>query len=102
VLDLTFSNVPFARAEVADALHSGADQEGILITIPSRKPLICAQHTLSVPDDKLAAFAGLVAMGVTPIPFPSTIPTPQGLDNITERLTGALTTAIKAVGRERK
>lgn len=77
MLDLTFSNVPFARAEVADALHSGADHEGILITIPSRKPLICAQHRLSVPDDKLAAFTGLVSMGVTPIPFPSTIPTPQ-------------------------
>ncbi|KAF4417974.1 RNA-directed DNA polymerase from transposon X-element [Fusarium acutatum] len=102
VLNLTFSNIPFARAEVADALHSGADHEGILITVPSPKPLTCVQHRLSVPEDKLEAFAGLVSMGLTPIPFPSATPTPQELDDITESLTGALTTAIQTVGRESK
>ncbi|KAJ2900039.1 RNA-directed DNA polymerase from transposon X-element [Zalerion maritima] len=95
VLDLTFSNIPFATAEIADVLHPGTDHEGILIIIPSRGPLSCEQHRLSVPDDKLEAFAGLVAMGAASAPFPSAAPTAEELDGITERLTGILSTAIK-------
>lgn len=70
VLDLTFSNIPFATADIMDSLHPGTDHEGILITVPPQRPPICEQHRLSVPDDKLEAFTQLVTVGAASIQFP--------------------------------
>lgn len=99
VLDLTFSNIPFATAGIADALHPGADHESILTTIPAQTVISCRQHRLAVPDDKLDAFAGLVTMGVAAIPFPSKSPTTEELDTITQRVADILSLAIETVGR---
>src|SRR5438045_996211 len=82
VLDLAFSNIPFATAEIDDAIHAGVDHEGILITIPSRGVRSATQHRIAVPDGKLDAFMGIVAMGTDTLAKPSADPTDTELDTI--------------------
>jgi hypothetical protein len=36
VIDLAFSNIPFARTEVANELDTGSDHETLITTIPGR------------------------------------------------------------------
>ncbi len=74
VLDLTFSNIPFATAEIDDALHAGADHEGIFITAPPKGMSRPPQHRIAISDQKIDAFAGLVAMGADNLAEPSAAP----------------------------
>jgi len=37
VLDLIFSNIPFASSEVKEDMHSGSDHETQVTTIPKRE-----------------------------------------------------------------
>lgn len=82
-----------------DILYYGVDHEGILIIVPFRRRLTYEQRPLSVPEDKLEAFTGLVAIGTTSIPYPSTVPTAEELDEIIESLVGTFITARENVGR---
>lgn len=102
VLDLTFSNIPYATAEIRHDLHPGADHEAIQITIPAKGDQRPNQFRLIVPDDKLEGFAGLVAMGKADIPWPSTKPTAEELDGIATHITSLLTTALEGVGTPRR
>lgn len=99
-IDLAFSNIPFATAEVDPRLHTGADHETIRISIPRRDQTSGTQFRYSIPDHKLQAFAGLVELGVqslTPLPR---IPTTEQLDQHTTELLGLVRRALETIGKQ--
>ena len=51
VLDLTFSNIPFTTAEIAEELDPGADHAAILIKVPFPGPLRINQRRPGISDD---------------------------------------------------
>ncbi|KAI1522808.1 hypothetical protein PtrSN002B_011559, partial [Pyrenophora tritici-repentis] len=72
VLDLTFSNIPFAQSAVDASMHSGSDHETIVTSVPITTPGTphLEQYHYRVPEASLPKFAGLVEMGVQNIPNP--------------------------------
>jgi hypothetical protein len=70
VIDLTFSNIPFARTEVVNDMHTGSDQETVITTIQGRgnKPL--NQFHYWVPDTELPRLAGLLGNQLAELPNP--------------------------------
>jgi hypothetical protein len=72
VIDLTFSNVPFAQSAVDASMHSGSDHETIITSVPSSitGALNLDQYHYRVPETSLPKFTGLVEIGVQNIPDP--------------------------------
>lgn len=63
VLDLTFSNIPFARTSVRRELHCGSDHETQVTVIPGRGTTQLEQLHFRVPEAALDKLAGLVRNG---------------------------------------
>ncbi|KAF9728446.1 RNA-directed DNA polymerase from transposon x-element [Paraphaeosphaeria minitans] len=83
VLDLTFSNIPFAQSAVEASMHSGSDHETIVTSIPTSAlgtPHL-AQYHYRVPEASLPKFAGLIEIGVQGIPDPLAAQDTAQLDN---------------------
>ncbi|KAK2037240.1 hypothetical protein LZ31DRAFT_612521, partial [Colletotrichum somersetense] len=99
VVDLAFSNILFATAEVIDTLPQGADHKGTLIIIPTQGALGGTQHRLSILDEKLGAFAKLISIGTTSTSTPSTAPTTEDIDRNANLLLKALITTAKTISR---
>jgi hypothetical protein len=64
VLDLTFSNIPFAQTTIRTNMHSGSDHETQVTIIPSRGNIPFEQFHFRVPESELDKFAGLVKNNV--------------------------------------
>jgi hypothetical protein len=62
VIDLTFSNIPFATTEVAEDLHCGSDHFTLLTTIPARGRQPLDQFHYRVPTRRLHQFNALVEL----------------------------------------
>ena len=60
VLDLTFSNVPFAQTTIQTDMHSGLDHETQVTIIPSRGNVPLEQFHFRVLESELDRFARLV------------------------------------------
>ncbi|KAL7754822.1 hypothetical protein ACKLNR_015162 [Fusarium oxysporum f. sp. zingiberi] len=98
VIDLTFSDIPFASARVTDDLLVAKDHSAILITVPRQHIPRPPRTTISVPDEKLETFAGLVGLGVTELPYISTNAMPEEIDQHTEHILKALVAALDTAG----
>jgi hypothetical protein len=99
VLDLTFSNIPFARTIVRKDMHSGSDHETQVTTIPTRGHTPLEQYHYRVPEAELARFSGLVEVGIARLPDPLTLSTTAQLDDYTRNLTQVFDSAVKTAGK---
>ena len=99
-IDLAFSNIPFAAAEVDPRLRTGADHETIRILIPRSDQTLGTQFRYSIPDNKLEAFAGLVALGVQSLTPLLPIPTANQLDQRATEILALLRRALETIGKQ--
>ena len=101
VLDLTFSNIPFAQSAVDASMHSGSDHETIVTSIPISTP--GAQHLeqyyYKVAEASLPKFTGLVEMGVKGIPDPLAAQDVAQLDECVRLLTQTVEHSIQTAGK---
>ncbi|KAF9728649.1 hypothetical protein PMIN01_13477 [Paraphaeosphaeria minitans] len=101
VLDLTFSNIPFAQSAVEASMHSGSDHETIVTSIPTSAlgtPHL-AQYHYRVPEASLPKFAGLIEIGVQGIPDPLAAQDTAQLDNCVSLLTETIQQSVRTAGR---
>ena len=101
VLDLTFSNVPFAQSAVDASMHCGSDHETIVTSVATSTlgtPHL-DQHHYRVPEASLPKFTGLVEIGVQSIPDPRTAQDAAQLDNCVALLTETVQHSIQTAGK---
>ena len=67
-LDLTLSNIPFAKTIIRHDMHCGSDHETQVTTIARRGHAPLHQFHYRVPADNTGRFVGLVEAGITHIP----------------------------------
>ncbi|RYC62831.1 hypothetical protein CHU98_g3375 [Xylaria longipes] len=84
VLDLTFSNIPFANTERRRRLRKSSDHETLLTTIPGRGIEQLEQYHYRLRDDDVHTFVGLVATGTDQLPDTSALNTPEEIDRAAE------------------
>lgn len=99
VLDLTFSNIPFAQSKVVADMNSGSDHETQVTTIPGRGHEPLEQHSYRVPDKDLDQFDRLMQVGVAGFPDPATLNRPAQLDDFNQRLAGVFDSSIRTAGK---
>ncbi|RYC55822.1 hypothetical protein CHU98_g10381 [Xylaria longipes] len=102
VLDITFSNIPFATAEVNDTLHCGTDHAAILTTLPTRGEIPPDQFRLTVPYLREPLFINAIEMGSPALPTLSPNPTGPELDTQARKLADLINTALSAVGKKKR
>lgn len=102
VLDITFSNIPFATAEVNDTLHCGTDHVAILTTLPTRGEIPPDQFRLTIPYLREPLFANTVKIGSTALPTLSPDPSGPELDNLARKLAELIGTALESVGKKKR
>ncbi|KAK0369583.1 RNA-directed DNA polymerase from transposon x-element [Colletotrichum limetticola] len=107
VLDLAFSNIPFAHAQVSPQLHPGADHEAIVAVIPLPRRLQSQGEDRpqtrppSVPDSALPRLRDLIKGGQAAMPNLDDHPTSADLDGQASHIVELFSRAIEAVGKER-
>lgn len=99
VLDLAFSNIPFAMGEVVDALHPGADHAALQLTVPVERTPEPERHRITVSDDELPTFSEIVEEGAPLLPALPRKPSAEEIDRGAQALTDLLTNALMAAGR---
>ena len=101
VIDLTFSNVPFAQSAVDASMHSGSDHETIVTSIPTRTlgASHLEQYHYRVPEASLPKFTGLMEMGAQSIPDPLAAQDAAQLDNCVTLLTETMQHSVQTAGK---
>ena len=101
VIDLTFSNIPFAQSAVDDSLHCGSDHETIATSVPTSTlgPPHLDQYHYRVPEASLPKFTGLVEIGVQSIPDPLATQDAAQLDNCVALLTSTVQHSVQTAGK---
>lgn len=102
VLDLTFSNLPFANTRVCLDIDSGADHRTLLTTIPRIQETTNACPGIKVTDGKLPDFTRLVGSYTQKLPAIGPAPNDARIEEAAEALRQTLTEAIKTVGTSRR
>ena len=100
VLDLTFSNLPFAKTIVRDDLHSTSDHKTQVTTIRGRGRVPLEQVHHRVPESALPTFAALVHTGVARLPDPRTLTTPEQIDTFATHFAAVMDSAIQTAGKK--
>jgi ribonuclease HI len=101
VIDLTFSNVPFAQSAVDASMHSGSDHETIVTFVPTSAlgtPHL-EQYHYRVPEASLPRFTGLMEIGVQRIPDPLAAQDAAQLDNCVTLLTETVQHSVQTAGK---
>ncbi|EDO03066.1 hypothetical protein SS1G_05545 [Sclerotinia sclerotiorum 1980 UF-70] len=98
VLDLTFSNVPFAFTEVRDELHCSSDHVTQVTTLVNRGARDLVQHHYRVRDSDLCQLNGLMANRLAHMKGLD-IKTKEQIDQCVYELTDALEDSIRIAGR---
>jgi len=99
VLDLTFSNIPFATTSVRLELHSGLDHETQVTIIPGRGVVPLEQHHFRIPETELIKFTGLVKNGVAKLQDPWSLTTTAKVDDFATAFATVFSSSIEAAGR---
>lgn len=99
VLDLTFSNIPFAKTEVRPDMYCGSDHFTQVTTIPSRGNAALEQYHYRVPETEMAKFSSLVELGVAGLQDPWTLQTTDEIDSYTQHLAIVFEDAIRTAGK---
>jgi hypothetical protein len=101
VIDLTFSNVLFAKSAVDASMHSGLDHKTIVTSVLAAivgTPHLDQYHN-RVPETSLPKFTGLVEIGVQKIPDPLATQDVAQLDQCVALLTETIKYAIQKAGK---
>lgn len=98
VIDLSFSNIPFATTVVTEDAHCGSDHYTLLTTIPGRGTEPLEQYHFKVKDKNLHKFAGLVELGMHGIPDVTKATTEQEVLRCIQHIVDAWTNAQKEAG----
>lgn len=98
VLDLTFSNIPFASTERRRRLRTSSDHETLVTTIPGRGLEQLEQHHYRVKDDDMHTFIGLVSTGIDQLPDPSAINNTDEIDRAAEAFAQMWEGCLKVAG----
>ncbi|KAL9572136.1 hypothetical protein ACKAV7_003714 [Fusarium commune] len=97
-IDLAFSNVPLAEANVEDHLATSSDRFTLSLTLPNVEPAPTHPGKIRVTtDDELKRFVEIVELGSTAIPVAAS--SPLELDKLASTLVSLLQSAAKAAGR---
>ncbi|KAG7414943.1 hypothetical protein Forpi1262_v016789 [Fusarium oxysporum f. sp. raphani] len=97
-IDLAFSNVPLAEANVEDHLATSSDHFTLSLTLPNVEPAPTHPGKIRVTtDDELKRFVEIVELGSTAIPVVAS--SPLELDKLASTLVSLLQSAAKAAGR---
>jgi len=99
VIDVSFSNIPFARTSVQAALHSGSDHNTLVTVLPSRGRQVLEQYHYRVPDRDLPRFAGLVELNLIGLRPIGRNPTVQQIEDSIADVTKAINDAIEVAGK---
>ena len=102
VIDLSFSNVPFANTTVREDLSCGSDHCTLVTTVPGRGREPLDQFHYRIPQDRLQQFSGVVELELASVPSPMTITSftsTAQIDDCVSALTGAFDRAIRMVGK---
>ena len=101
VINLTFSNVPFAQSAVDASMHSRLDHETIVTSVPTYVlgALHLDQHHYRVPEASLLKFSGLMEIGAQSIPDPLAAQDAAQLDNCVTLLTETMQHSVQTVGK---
>jgi hypothetical protein len=100
VLDLTFSNIPFADTIVRTDMHSGSDHATQVTTIPARGQVTPAQVHYRVPMKSIWEFNRLLRMNITGIKPPERATTTEKVETCIKELNQAVEEAIIASGHK--
>jgi hypothetical protein len=99
VLDLTFSNIPFAQSTVRPDIHSGSDHETQVTAIPGRGHTPLEQFHYRIPEADLPKFAGLVKNGISKLPDFQHITNTDQVDYFALALAEVFRTSIQTAGK---
>jgi ribonuclease HI len=99
VLDLTFSNIAFAKTEVEEDMQCGSDHQTLITTIPGRGQVPLEQYHYRIPETELPMLAGLIHNKMASLPDPWLIETPEQLDNYVTQLAAGFEEAIQTAGK---
>jgi hypothetical protein len=103
VIDLTFSNIPFADTTVRPDMHSGSDHATQVTTLPARGLAAEGLNKHKVLERHLERFTRLVGLNVIGIGDPAKARNQSQLQTIVQDLTQAIEGAIQTAGvRERE
>ena len=95
VLDLTFSNIPFAQSSIRPDMHSGSDHETQVTTIPRQGTVPLEQFRYRIPETELPKFSGLVCNGISQLDDPWAPASTNQIDTYATILADIFATAIQ-------
>ena len=99
VLDLSFSNIPFATTSIRTDIHCASDHKVQVTVIPGKKKVLLEQAHYRIPEAELSTFSALVQASVALLPKADNLFTPKELDKLAAQLAIALGLAIETVGK---
>ena len=99
VLDLTFSNIPFAYTSIQADMHCGSDHETQVTIIPGRGTVPLEQFHYQIPECELPKFAGLITNGTAKLPDPWGITSTEQVDSYMEAIAEVFTSSIRTTGK---
>ncbi|RAL60221.1 hypothetical protein DID88_000001, partial [Monilinia fructigena] len=99
VIDLTFSNIPFAETVVRRDMDCGSDHYTQVTTTPGRGTPPNKRVGYRVTEDGLYTFASLIESGAYWLPKVRHIASDVELETATEQLTDLFQRAIRTAGR---
>ncbi|RKK12632.1 hypothetical protein BFJ66_g18258, partial [Fusarium oxysporum f. sp. cepae] len=97
-IDLAFSNIPLAEANIEDHLATSSDHFTLSLTLPNVEPAPTQPGQIQVTtDNELKRFIEIIELGSTAIPVAAS--SPLELDKLASTLVSLLQSAAKAAGR---
>lgn len=99
VIDLSFSNIPFAETTVRFDLHCGSDHEVLATIVPGRGRAPLEQFNYRIPESELPKFAGLIQNAIPTLPDPWMLQDETEINEYVEALSAAFDSAIKTAGK---
>jgi hypothetical protein len=99
VLNLTFSNIPFAATSVRPELHTGSDYETQVTIIPGRGVVPLEQNRFRIPETEIVKFNRLIRNGVSKLQNPWSLTTTAEVDDFATAFATVFSSVIEATGR---
>jgi hypothetical protein len=99
VLDLTFSNIPWAQTIVRTDMHCGSDHETQVTVLPGRGDTPAPQYQYRVTEANLGKFIGLVEIGVLALRDPWSVTCEEEANAYAKALAGVFKAAIEGAGQ---
>lgn len=99
VLDLSFSNIAFARTVIVEDMNCGSDHETLVTSIPCNSMRTETRGHLTVPTSALERYKNLVGVGMIACSDPGTASNEDELERVITYVTAVLTDAAQVAGK---